>query len=104
MIKNPFLSAFTALVYIVIVVLTINLIDETEINIGIAQYIMPVIILSLFTLSAAVMGFLFCFKPLTMFLEGKKDQAVKLFLKTLGIFALLTLGIVLFSFLVIGIQ
>jgi len=102
--KNPFLNSLAALAYIVIVVLTINLISATEVNTGIAQYVMPIMVLSLFTLSAAVMGYLFCFKPLTMFLEGKKDEAVKLFLKTVGIFALLTLGVVLFSILVIGPQ
>ncbi|PKN02743.1 hypothetical protein CVU76_01765 [Candidatus Dojkabacteria bacterium HGW-Dojkabacteria-1] len=102
--KNPFVNSLVALAYIVVVVFTINIIDETEVNSGLAQYIMPVMVISLFTLSAAVMGYIFCFKPITLFLEGKKEEAVKLFLKTVGIFGIITLGLILFSILVIGQQ
>ena len=54
------------------------------------QYIAPLMIISLFTLSAAVMGYVFLFQPFKMYTEGKKKEAVKLFLQTLGIFGGIT--------------
>jgi hypothetical protein len=53
--------------------------------------IMPIAGLSLLTLSASVMSYLFFYKPLTLFLEGKKDEALRFFLKTIGYFAGITL-------------
>ncbi|HNY04381.1 MAG TPA: hypothetical protein PKI92_01325 [Candidatus Woesebacteria bacterium] len=50
----------------------------------------PVVFLSLLTLSVAVMAFLFFYQPLLLFIEGKKKEAVNLFLKTVGIFAVMT--------------
>lgn len=50
----------------------------------------PVVFLSLLTLSVAVMAFLFFYQPLMYFVEGKKKEAVSLFIKTVGIFAFLT--------------
>jgi hypothetical protein len=47
----------------------------------------PIAVLSLFTLSAAVMGFLFLYEPLRLFMEGQKEKALPFFLKTLGTFA-----------------
>ncbi len=50
----------------------------------------PVVFLSLLTLSVAVMAFLFFYQPLMLFIEGKKKDAVNLFIKTVGIFAAIT--------------
>ena len=93
--KNPFYNALAAIIYIVVIVLTINFIDETETNIGLAQYIMPIMMLSLFTLSAAIMGYIFCYQPLRLYLDGKKEEGVKLFIKTVAIFALIPFTIVI---------
>ena len=62
----------------------------------------PIVFLSLLTLSVAVMAFLFFYQPLMLFIEGKKKEAVNLFGKTVGIFAVMTLValILLFSGLV----
>ena len=97
--KNPFYNALAALAYIVFVVLTINLIDETEVNTGMGQYVMPIMVISIFTLSAAVMGYIFCFKPISLLLEGRKEEAVKLFLKTVAVFGLITLSIAFLALL-----
>lgn len=51
----------------------------------------PIVVLSLLTLSVAVMAFLFFYQPLMLFIEGKKKEAVDLFAKTVGIFAALTI-------------
>lgn len=95
MTKNPLYNALAASAYIVILVSLMNFASRFQIDENIASVIMPIIMLSLFTLSAAVMGYLFCYQPLRLFLEGEKENAVKLFLKTVGIFAAITLIIVL---------
>ena len=55
----------------------------------------PMAMLSLFVLSAAVMGFLFIYHPATLFLEGKKNEALSHFSKTVGTFALIVAAYVL---------
>jgi hypothetical protein len=51
--------------------------------------------LSLFVCSAAVMVFLFFYRPAMLLIEKKHTEAVPFFLKTLGVFAGLTLLAVL---------
>lgn len=55
--------------------------------------IMPMAMLSLFVLSASIMGYLFCYTPLALLLEGKEEEASRFFLKTAGTFAAITLVI-----------
>jgi len=93
MTKNPIYNAIAALIYIVLIVLLIN--SVTRIDALEASLLMPILVISLFTLSAAVMGYIFCYQPLRMCLDGKKEEAVKLFLKTVGIFAIVPVIIVL---------
>lgn len=50
---------------------------------------------SLLVFSAAVMGFLFFYRPVMLLLENKKDKAILFFLETLGIFGIMTLLVVL---------
>lgn len=68
---------------------------------SIDEIIMPIIMLSLFTLSAAIMAYIFGYQPLQLFLDGKKKDAVSLFLKTVGIFGGITLGLVIVYLLLI---
>lgn len=51
----------------------------------------PMLMLSLFVLSAAIMGYLFLARPLALFLEGKKEEAASHFLRTVAIFACIPL-------------
>ena len=92
MIKKSFLNALLAEVYIVIIVNVINygqkLAEHPD------TILVPIAMLSLFVLSAAVMGYLFLLTPLQLYFEGKKKEAVNLFLLTVVIFAVIT-GIVL---------
>jgi len=41
------------------------------------------------------MAYLFFYQPLLLFIEGKKKEAVNLFVKTIGVFAAITLVILL---------
>jgi len=92
---NPLYNALAASGYIVVLVSLMNFESKIQIDENVASFIMPIIMLSLFTLSAAVMGYLFCYQPLRLFLEGEKEKAVQLFLKTVGIFGIITLTIIL---------
>jgi hypothetical protein len=49
--------------------------------------IIPMTMLSLFVLSAAVMGFLFLSEPLYLLMENRKQEAIVFFAKVVGFFA-----------------
>lgn len=94
--KNPVINGISALVYIVTVAFvmyfgTKNLPKEDTI-------LAPIAMISLFTLSAAVMGYIFGLQPIQLYLDGKKKEAVKLFLKTLMVFGFLTALMLLLLF------
>ena len=95
--KNPLLNASTALLYIILIASVMyygsGMVGQVKSVIG------PIAILSLFTLSAAVMGYVFVFQPLRLYLDGKKKESVNLFSKTLAIFAVMTLVIFIVFFL-----
>lgn len=89
MTKKPLVNALGALGYILLIVVVMNTItgytsDQPD------TYFAPVIFLSLFTLSAAVMACMFFYQPLQLLIDGKKKEAVALAVKTIGFFAALT--------------
>lgn len=89
MTKNPLINAFGSLAYIVLVVSLINFVSHIQKNKP-DTFLAPVAFLSLFTLSAAVMGYIFLYQPLQLYFDDKKKQAVNLFLQTLAAFAGIT--------------
>ena len=95
MTKNPFYNALAASIYIAVVVLLMTFATETENTPD--SFLAPLMMISLFTLSAAVMGYIFGYQPLQLFLDGKKEKAVKLFLQTVGIFGCITLTMFILS-------
>ncbi len=99
MTKNPFINALTAVTYIVVLVSIMNLIPDNGFDSSIVEFVAPILVISLFTLSAAVMGYVFCYQPLRLYLDGKKEQAVKLFLQTVGIFAIIPFTILIIYFI-----
>ena len=87
---NPFINAFGAAAYIWGIGLLISHIarlhhDTPDNLVG------SIAALSLGVFSAAVMAFLFFYRPVVLLLENKKDEAVFFFLKTLGTFGAITL-------------
>jgi hypothetical protein len=51
----------------------------------------PIAFLCLFVLSATVMGLIFFMQPVQLYLAGDKKQALALFLRTVAVFAGITL-------------
>jgi len=99
MTKNPLYNALAALGYIVLIVSGITYMPAIQTNVN--EFIMPIVMLSLLTLSVAVMAYIFGYQPFVLFLDGKKKEAVSLFLKTVGIFGGVTLGMLIVYFIVI---
>jgi hypothetical protein len=97
MTKNPLINALSASAYIALIVGLMNLITQTLGNKPDSAFA-PVVFLSVLTLSVTVMAFLFFYMPLQLFIEGKKKEAVNLFVKTVGIFAIITATVLVLLF------
>ena len=87
---NPFLNALGAAAYIWGIGLLISHIarlhhDTPDNLVG------SIAALSLGVCSAAVMAFLFFYRPVVLLLENKKGEAISFFLTTLGTFGVITL-------------
>lgn len=96
MTKNPFVNAGLAVLYIIIVVEIMQFggpIEKADVGV-----LAPIAFLSLFVLSAAVMSYLFFYQPVCMYVEGEKQQAASLFVRTVLVFALYTTAILAFVF------
>ncbi|MBI2618001.1 hypothetical protein HYW58_00930 [Candidatus Kaiserbacteria bacterium] len=95
--RNPFLNALLAILYISIV--TSIMYYGPKITAPKETVIVPIAFLSLFVLSASVMGFLFFYQPFQLYFNGEKTEAFKLFIQTTAIFAGITalIFIALFS-------
>ena len=87
--KNPIINALGASAYIGLVVTLINFVSHTQGHKPDTAFA-PVAFLSLLTLSAAVMAYLFFYQPLQLFISGKKKEALDLFVRTVGVFAAFT--------------
>lgn len=87
--KNPIINAFSASAYIIIVVSIMTFISKT-LGSKPDTFFAPIVFLSILTLSVTVMAYLFFYKPLQIFIEGKKKDALNLFAKTVGFFAIIT--------------
>jgi hypothetical protein len=84
---NPYVNAVLAAGYIVGIVFVVsNFTDNPTLE---GTLLLPIAMLSLFTLSAAVMGFLFVYKPLQLFLDGSRAEGVRFFARTVLTFALI---------------
>ena len=87
MTKNPIINALTAALYISAVVSILFVGESID---SLDTIVVPMAMLSLFSLSAAVMSFIFFYQPVTLYLEGEKKVAVKLVIQTIASFAVIT--------------
>lgn len=87
--KNPIVNALSASGYIAIIVTIFTILSKTQKNKP-DTFFAPIIFLSMLTLSVTVMGFIFFYQPVMLFIEGKRKEAINLFAKTVGYFAGIT--------------
>lgn len=87
--KKPLINALSASGYILSIVTVMSYVSQFQSNKP-DTFFAPVAFLSLFTLSVVVMAYLFFYQPLQLFIAGEKKQALDLFVKTAGIFAVFT--------------
>ncbi len=95
--KNPIVNALSASAYIIVGVMIMTFVTQPLKNKP-DTFFAPIVFLSLLTLSVAVMAFLFFYQPLLLFIEGKKKEAVNLFVQTVGVFGAITLVAVILLF------
>ncbi len=95
--KNPIINALSASAYIILVVTVFQFIMQTQQNKP-DTFLAPMTVLSMLTLSVSVMAYLFFYQPLQLFIEGKKKEAVNLFIHTVGIFAIFTVVVLTLLF------
>jgi len=96
MTKNPIINSLVASLYIFAIVGLMSwgtsMVNPKD------SFIAPVAMISLFTLSAAVMGYLFLYQPIQLYFDNKKKEAVRLFLQTVGGFGLITILVLISLF------
>lgn len=89
--KNPLINALGASAYIILVVTVMTFVTQPLKNKP-DTFFAPIVFLSVLTLSVAIMAFLFFYQPLQLFIGGKRKEAVSFFIKTVGIFGVLTIA------------
>ena len=101
MTKNPIYNALFAISYIVVLVTAVNFTATHLEGVVNESIFLPMTVLAVLVLSVALMGYLFFYQPVLMLLDGKREEGVQLFLKTVGVFAVAT-ALVLLTALIIG--
>jgi hypothetical protein len=97
MTKKPYLNALAAGAYIAFIGLILYF--GSVVKLGHNSTLAPIAFISLFTFSAAMMGYLFLYQPFVLYFDGKKKQGVNLFLQTLLIFGGIIFALFVFLFL-----
>lgn len=90
MTKNPIVNALGAAGYIFLVVAVMTFITQPLKNKP-DTFLAPITVLFVLTLSVTVMAYLFFYQPLLLFIDGKKKEAVQLFIQTVASFGVMTL-------------
>lgn len=89
--KRGLFSALAAFTYVAAVVVFFSLLQNPDTPDSPAMDILaPLGLLMLFVLSAAVMGLLLFGRPVMLYIDGKKNEAVRLLAWTVGSFAVIT--------------
>ncbi len=91
---NPVLNAVAAALYISAIALFMQFIESLRHDTP-DTFLDGVGVISLLVLSVAVMAFLFFYQPVALLIENRRAEAVSYFLKTLGVFAVLTISMLI---------
>lgn len=99
--RSAFWNAFSAAAYIIVIVGILTYVPQmTGASKRPDTILAPIAMLSLFVLSAAMMGYLFVYQPVLLYFEGQKQESAKLFVHTIGYFAGITAIFLAVAFLV----
>lgn len=93
-IKRAFINSFGTVAYVILIVsflFSLQVLSPKEDTI-----IIPIAMLLLFVCSAAITGFLVFGKPIMLYIDGKKKEAVSLLSYTLVMLFLITLIVFIF--------
>jgi hypothetical protein len=85
--KSPYFHSLLAETYIMAISLVLTSLQNPN---SPDTIFAPILALSLFVLSASIMGYLFLGRPFQLYLDGHKKEAVSFFAKTVIGFAVLT--------------
>jgi len=88
--KKPFLNALAATAYISLIASAV-IYAPNNFEARVVGPIAPILFLSVFVFSAALMGYLFVYQPVQLMIEGKQKEATKFFITTVASFAGITL-------------
>ena len=102
MTNNPFYNALFAITYIVVLVTGFNLVATNLEGVIKETILLPMGALGILVFSVTLMAYLFFYQPLLLILDGRREAGVSLFLKTVGVFAVATVLLILTA-LVVGI-
>ena len=98
MTKNPFVNALMAMAYIAIVASVMFYGSHSQLANQPDTIMAPIAMISLLTLSVAMMAYLFFYQPFQLYFNGEKKRALNLFLQTVLIFAAITILLVFVLF------
>ncbi|MDE2079316.1 MAG: hypothetical protein KGI73_02915 [Patescibacteria group bacterium] len=93
---NPYLNAIFAAAYIVGIVFVIQ--AFTSFTALQKTLYIPIGMLGLLVLSAAVMSYLFGFEPFRLYFDNKKEDALAFFGRTVGTFAVILVAFLTYIF------
>ncbi len=93
---NPFINAITAFLYIGTIITLLRFVEKVRGNTP-DTFIDGMAAISLFTTSAVVMGFLFFYQPLVLIINKETRAALTFFLKTIGVFSIITALLLTFA-------
>jgi hypothetical protein len=88
--KNAFVNAISTTVYITLVASLLYFGGQAKIGAG-NSILIPITFLLLFVLSAAFTSFMIFGRPVLLYLDGKKADAIKLLAYTLSILSVITI-------------
>lgn len=94
MTKNPFINALMATLYIAIVASIMFYGSHSQLANQPDTIIAPIAMISLLTLSVAMMAYLFFYQPFQLYFNGEKKRGLDLFLQTVAAFAGITVLVI----------
>lgn len=104
MTRNPIINSLLATGYIALVAFVMDTVSK-QLPKGPQSFLAPAAFVSMFTLSAAMMGLMFGYEPFKLYFDDKKKEAISLLFKTVLVFAITTsILLALIFFGIIGVK